>query len=771
VARLSARSYSASARALLLAVSLLLPAGASALAQEASSTTTAVAGVVADEAAGALPGTRITVRDSAGVLIGAALTDGNGAFSLRLAPGAYVLLVELDAFRPLEQRVSVPPGGMAETLRLVLMPQGFSDSIVVTARRGETRRAETPQRIEVVDAVDIERSVAGDLTEVLKKNAGVEVIQYSGMLSGIGIRGFRPQFSGVNKRSLLLLDGRPSGITNLATLGLDGVERIEVLKGAASAIYGSSAMGGVVNVITRRSRGAVSGGARIGGGSFGTSDVAARAGGNLTPRIDFDLSGSTVEQRNDYRMGNGEVRPATSFATYDGTGRAGIEIGRGWRVDGRVNLYRGRDIMTPGELATGINAQGSKDLERSTEDIRVAGRLGGHDLSATAYGASEAGQTSNVTSTNPLDQPYLPYLSFDNELRWAGFQARDSWRWSRAHSLVAGVDYERVTSVSHSYARSGERIAPFSADSRKRSAGVYAEQTLRFAGGRTVVSGGGRVDRITSATLLTPLKTNFTPSASSFTVFNPSLGLKHELRRGMRAHLTAGRAFIPAEASMLTGFTTGIVGGRTQITQGNPDLNPERSTSVDLGLEWTTAAARVDVTVFRTVVTDRFVSNVVISNPGPPDPIVVSIRNGLDADISGLELEGDRRLGPHVGVFVNATHYFRRTERLTTGLEQDILNVARHTVRAGVDLDAGRVSARVSGRFVQGRKDNDFSAPGFPIISDDDFTVVDATATVRLAGRHAVLAALNNLLDAYYYEKVGFPLQGASFKLSYRLGF
>ena len=59
--------------------------------------------------------------------------------------------------------------------------------------------------------------------------------------------------------------------------------------------------------------------------------------------------------------------------------------------------------MTPGDLATGINSQGSKDLERSTEDARLTGRIGAHDLSFTGYGANEASHTSNVTTTNPLD--------------------------------------------------------------------------------------------------------------------------------------------------------------------------------------------------------------------------------------------------------------------------------------------------------------------------------------------------------------------------------
>jgi outer membrane receptor protein involved in Fe transport len=122
-------------------------------------------------------------------------------------------------------------------------------------------------------------------------------------------------------------------------------------------------------------------------------------------------------------------------------------------------------------------------------------------------------------------------------------------------------------------------------------------------------------------------------------------------------------------------------------------------------------------------------------------------------------------------VFASATHYFARKERLATGAEQDILNVPLNTVRAGVDVDFGRLSGRVSGRYVQGRKDNDFNAPGFPIIDYDNFTVVDASATYRLVRQHAIVLAINNVFDAFYYEKLGYPLQGASFRLSYRLGF
>lgn len=111
------------------------------------------------------------------------------------------------------------------------------------------------------------------------------------------------------------------------------------------------------------------------------------------------------------------------------------------------------------------------------------------------------------------------------------------------------------------------------------------ENTAPLNSGRTVVSLGGRADVITVKTFDTPFKTNFAPSTTSFTVFNPSAGVKQQIVPGRRAHATAGRAFVPADAVVLTGYTTNIVSGRTQINQGNPDLTPERSFSFNAGIE------------------------------------------------------------------------------------------------------------------------------------------------------------------------------------------
>ena len=420
-------------------------------------------------------------------------------------------------------------------------------------------------------------------------------------------------------------------------------------------------------------------------------------------------------------------------------------------------------------MFNGVSSQGLKDLERTTGDVGISGQLRRHLLSATFFNAGERGRTTNVSTTNPLDQPFLPFLTFENELGWRGVQVRDVWGWGQANSLIAGLDAEQVTSDSRSYLRTGARQAPFAADSRKHTIGVYAEHTFNLRDGRTVIAAGGRVDRISVETVATPLKTNFAPSTTDFVAFNPSVGVKQALRPGLRAHATAGRAFVPADAGALTGFTTTVINGRTQINQGNPDLRPERSTSFDAGLEWLSPAGHVDVTYFQTLVDDRVVSNVPVGNPVASGPIVLTAVNTLASHISGMDVEIERRFSARVSAFSNITHYFTRTEQLPATGERNILNVAATTVRAGLDLDLGRLSARLSGRFVQGRQDQDFTVAGSPVVDYPNFTVVDLSASYRLHARHALLAAVGNLLDADYYEKRGYPLPGAALTLTYQL--
>jgi hypothetical protein len=152
-----ARPYTTIASTLFLVLSWLLGSSSSAQVRNTGS----ISGTVLDQVSGAIGGARVTASDASGATVQTTTSDAVGAFSLRgLAPGMYTVLVEMNLFAPITESVTVPASGSTSPVRIVMRAGGFSESVVVTARRVETRVRETPQKIDIIDSTDIERSVA-----------------------------------------------------------------------------------------------------------------------------------------------------------------------------------------------------------------------------------------------------------------------------------------------------------------------------------------------------------------------------------------------------------------------------------------------------------------------------------------------------------------------------------------------------------------------------------------------------------------------------------
>lgn len=638
------------------------------------------------------------------------------------------------------------------------------EAVVVTGRRTESRLEDTPQRIEIIDAQDIERTPARELTDLLKKNSSVDVIQYPGNLSGIGIRGFRPEFSGINKRTLLLIDGRPAMSTNLSLVNMDQILRVEVLKGPASALYGSQAMGGVVNLITRESRGPVKGLGQLTLGEFQARELKGRVGGNLAEALDFDYAGSFYDQ-GDFTMGNGERRPNTAYGQQNHALRFGLDLAPGWRLVAKTDLYRGRDIATPGDLAYGIHDQSNKDMDRQGMDMRLTGHLGAHHVSATAFAGDQWSATTKKTSRLAADQAFLPYRSFEEDLYWRGLQMQDVWEWAADTSLVFGLDTERAKSVTRSYSASGTRKGPFSADNLRDTTGLYAENSWRLDGGDTLFYAGLRHDRIRVETLDTPFKTGFTPTAASFGSTNPSAGFQRLVGAGVRLHGTVGRGFVAPSASELTGAANTVVAGKNEITRGNPNLRPESSRTWDLGAAWSAGALFGDLTVFDTRVRDK------IARDGgtqlDANNKVFTYINASSARMRGIELEGRWRIDAAWRLSVAGTQFFHARQQVGTGWE-DINNVARRTVRVALDASQGAWSGRLAARYVGRTKDQDWVNGSGRQVQYAGYPVWDLSAHYRIDSRQSLVLAVDNLFDRFYAEKFGFPQPGRNVKASYR---
>lgn len=158
------------------------------------------------------------------------------------------------------------------------------DEIVVTASRLPQPPSSGILHRTVLGEEEIKASLAPDLPTLLRQQAGVEIAQTGGIgtQSSLFLRGAN------SNHTLILLDGMridsaTTGATALDQIMLADIERIEIVRGNVSALYGSSAIGGVIKIFTKQGQGAPGGVAKLGMGSYGTRSAQASYGGSLGP--------------------------------------------------------------------------------------------------------------------------------------------------------------------------------------------------------------------------------------------------------------------------------------------------------------------------------------------------------------------------------------------------------------------------------------------------------------------------------------------------------
>ncbi len=604
------------------------------------------------------------------------------------------------------QRRPQPPPQRPQPQVTDTVPDYILEGVTVTITRGETRAREVPQRIEVITRTDIERTPADELADLLKKQAAVDVIQYPGLLSGIGIRGFRPEFSGINQRTLLLIDGRPAGTTNLATIDPATIERVEVLKGPAAALYGSSAMGGAVNLITRRSAGDLRGNLGGGIGSFRARELDAHLGGNLSDQLDLDLAFRRFT-RSDFRIGEGNffrrrlgdtlalklypdgttravpeigdgvVRENSSFGQRTGSARFGYQLSPRLRTEARGEVFEANNVEAPGDLFAGTAFDGLKNLRRRTGEVSLAGTGGRQDPLIRLFATDEQSEHYATWAEDP-------FISFAERISTRGAQAQQTTRIGQG-MVVSGVDRTATTSTSESYAAEDVRSAPFSPDWRVHSTAVFVHGQLNSQNERWGLSLGGRYDRITLELRETPHREDLEPGTERFSTFNPAAGLQLRPSGAVRLQASAGRAFVVPTAFQKAGLALPGAGtGVTSITIGNTELRPERSFTWDagIGLGRPRGGLDAEVTYFRTRVSDR-ITGVLASFPEDQRPTtpegdevrqVQTYVNAAAAHMQGLEWRLAYDLGARTGfryslrLFANATHIFRSEETVTAAM-------------------------------------------------------------------------------------------------------
>lgn len=185
-----------------------------------------------------------------------ARTDARGEATLALPAGRQVVLATKIGYQPDSLVLNVRVGADTTiTLTLIARPVDV-DAVIATSTRGDRRVEDTPLRVEVIDEEEIAEKVTmspGDIAMMLNETSGLRVQATNPSLGGANVRiqGLRGRYSLLLADGLPLYGGQAGGLGLLQIPPVD-LGRVEVIKGSASALYGSSALGGVIDLISRR---------------------------------------------------------------------------------------------------------------------------------------------------------------------------------------------------------------------------------------------------------------------------------------------------------------------------------------------------------------------------------------------------------------------------------------------------------------------------------------------------------------------------------------
>jgi vitamin B12 transporter len=444
----------------------------------------------------------------------------------------------------------------------------FFDTVVVTAGRASQTTREVPTNVTIIDSNGINASTAQTVGDLLVQN-GFNSTSYNDT-SGVQIRGFG-QLSGPPEYTntvLILLNGRRTGNANLTLTGLKNVERIEIIRGPWAVQYGSSAMGGVINIITRQGSAAPDASLELG---LGTDDLKRQkfAFSGAAKGFDVALGVSNYSRGDLTTSGDREWYHSAT----DNNTNVNVDLGYAINANNRVGLgYNFGDIKSQLSGSTG----GIRPYSANTAAAPYTDYHTRTDNTAFLYSGSTPNKTwdwSASYSFGNYDQ--LPYKNF---LDTKFFNTQAGYTRSRFSVSFGLDDYE---------------YAPDPSNWRTRSVGVYGTGTLRLAHDRLMLSAGFRSDFYTNDSVGVAKTTDRHSGGSAGAAWLPQQWLK------LRANYAEGFK-MPAPPQ--------VAGDGSIYYLPNPSLQPETSHTFEFGGDVDGRVLQASLTWFHSDWNDRIIA-------------------------------------------------------------------------------------------------------------------------------------------------------------------
>lgn len=610
--------------------------------------------------------------------------------------------------------------------------------VTVTATRYPAPPESLAATLTVLRGEDLRAEGIRFVGDALRQVPGVQVVQGGGYgaQTSLFVRGGESDYVKV------LIDGvpvnDPGGAYDLGSLTTDNVERIEILRGPASVLYGSDAITGVVQIITRRGTGAPELDAAAEAGTYGLVrwEGAARGGGD---GIGWSASVSRLTSDGPYAFNNryrNTVASALLRSRVGASTRAALSVRY---HDGKYNF--------PTDFTGAPTDSNQFNTERATTlSLNLSQSLGPLLRAELLLGRNET--VRGYDDTLPPGQGASAFSVSQASIQRNTADARVVYLGLPRTTLLGGAafDDEQEQDFSRSDGDFGPSSDSFTAS--RTNWGFYAQATAQ-PDARLQLMAGGRVD-------------DNQRFGRFWTYRVAALGF---VTPATRLRASAGKGF--KEPSFFDTFSTGF-------TTGNPDLRPERSTSLEAGLEQDLARGRLTLSV--TGFTQRF-RDLIQYSAAPPQPGGPNYFNIAAANASGVEAGVEaRRLGP---VEAGASYTWLHTDVTDAGFDsgpdatfvqgQRLIRRPNHTLTLHTGVrPTSRIELGAVVSFVGSRDDllfAQFPAPTTRVTLPGYHTVDLSSRVVLLQARHglpglAAQARVENLFDEQYQQIAGYLSRG-----------
>ena len=524
-------------------------------------------------------------------------------------------------------------------LASVVNAEEFSDleTMVITASRSETALQEAPASISVIAREELQLRNADDLADALTAESGITVTSVGRTRSGISIRGMPVD------HTLYLVDGRRISSSNsviahsdfeLSGLPASAIERIEVVRGPMSSLYGSDAMGGVVNIITRKPDNAFHGEISTTVTSLGES------GDGNTNKTTFYLEGPLLEDKLSFSLG-GELFDRNSLPTDDDkvSSIEGRESKQGlgkliWTPDAHQTISLGYLLGDEDRSLDSVSSSGyytqNTDIDREQYTLGYEGNWGWGDLKLNAYQTNLKSVSHNTDEAAPDAPKEIEERVIDGHI---GLPVGES------HFVTFGGQLREETLYEARLQNTGKATADHSS--------VFLQDEWQLSEPLKLVTGVG-VDNHNE------YGDEVSPRIYAVYQLSDNVTLKGGYGQGFRA---------PSLIELSADFQVLAAGGRFWV-EGNSDLDPERSKTYEASIEYQSADWALTTRLFENQL-ENLVQAVCYTNCGERGLERRNYQNVDESRIRGAEVVVSHDLTDSFNIGLNYTYL--NTEDLGAG--------------------------------------------------------------------------------------------------------